>query len=181
MGSGIRSGETLKETAKSRQAFDVYLNLGPNRSHVKVAEKLGKKGLKRIAEWSSKFNWVQRAAEFDDMNSRIAAEQQIAEYQRLARIKAENEQRMLETLAELPNKILQRIGKVVDGPTISLVQMPNGNKHVKPVQIGRDVLSFTIAWQKLLEVRQQLEAAQAESSTIEEVYEIIPWEPKATE
>ncbi len=58
----------IRETSKAAEAFRAYCDLGPRRSLAKVAESLGKKsGYVRLLEkWSSDFNWVQRARDYDD-------------------------------------------------------------------------------------------------------------------
>lgn len=53
-----------KETAKHREAFLAYANLGPDRSYRKTANQL-KVSLKSIRNWAASFNWQERVAEFD--------------------------------------------------------------------------------------------------------------------
>lgn len=55
------------ESSKAFQAFAAYRDLGPCRSLPKVCEALGKKQgyVKQLERWSSKYDWVARAAEWD--------------------------------------------------------------------------------------------------------------------
>lgn len=55
------------ESAKAFRAFMAYRDLGRNRSQEKARVKLGRNlgYIKMIAEWSSKYNWVERAAAYD--------------------------------------------------------------------------------------------------------------------
>lgn len=70
------------ETPKQFEAFVVYMNFGCERSHVKVAEKLGKSA-NLISRWSSANNWVERAGLWDDERERIARQEQIKEIKKM--------------------------------------------------------------------------------------------------
>lgn len=50
-----------KESAKAFAAFQLYLNLGPERSLSAVEQKLGKSGA-LVARWSSRWRWTERVA-----------------------------------------------------------------------------------------------------------------------
>lgn len=49
------------------EAFQLYLEMGVGRSHIKLQEILGERSvaLRTIGEWSSKYNWVDRADQYD--------------------------------------------------------------------------------------------------------------------
>lgn len=64
------------ETSRAWQAFCVYRDLGPNRSIAKTGEKLGKNRV-TLEQWSSKNEWVKRAAAWDAEQDRIARLEQI--------------------------------------------------------------------------------------------------------
>lgn len=53
------------ETGKAYEAFRIYLNLGPARSHVRVAGELGK-STALINRWSRQWDWVARTGAYDD-------------------------------------------------------------------------------------------------------------------
>lgn len=55
-----------KETAPAFAAFRVYLEQGPGRSTAKVARALGKSKT-LIDRWSSRWSWVERVRQFDQM------------------------------------------------------------------------------------------------------------------
>lgn len=55
------------ESEKAYHVFTAYLALGPDRSHEKVRQKLGKSSgyTRQIEKWSSPFEWSKRAAAYD--------------------------------------------------------------------------------------------------------------------
>lgn len=59
-----------EESAKAFEAFAIYRDMGNDRSIAKVAEKLGKSEA-LLHRWSSKFDWVNRAAAWDDELARM--------------------------------------------------------------------------------------------------------------
>lgn len=61
------------ETPKPYEAFCIYRDMGTERSQAKVAEKCGKSG-SLIGRWSTSYNWVERAAQWDDEQERIERE-----------------------------------------------------------------------------------------------------------
>ena len=63
-----------RESAKAFAAFQVYQELGSNRSHVQVAEKIGI-SKRMVHKWSSKYGWIERLA---------ARDAYLAEVERLA-------------------------------------------------------------------------------------------------
>ncbi|HLP78981.1 MAG TPA: hypothetical protein VK327_18935 [Candidatus Paceibacterota bacterium] len=71
-----------RESNKAFAAFKTYLDLGPDRSHVLVAEKIGV-SKRMVHKWSAKYGWVERVA---------ARDAYIAEVERLAieRVAVEN-------------------------------------------------------------------------------------------
>lgn len=58
----------LNETTISFNAFATYRDLGPDRSYSKVLKTLGKKPSykRQIQKWATDFEWVKRAALYDD-------------------------------------------------------------------------------------------------------------------
>ena len=62
------------ETSKAYEAFSIYRDMGPDRSLGKVAEKL-QKSETLMGRWSSAYDWVKRAALWDDEQDRIEREQ----------------------------------------------------------------------------------------------------------
>lgn len=61
------------ETPKPYEAFCIYRDLGINRTRAAVAEKLSKSE-SLISRWSSQYQWVNRAAAWDDEQERIERE-----------------------------------------------------------------------------------------------------------
>lgn len=62
-----------KETVRAYEAFCVYRDMGPERSIAKTGQKLGK-NTTTLSEWSSRNDWVKRAAAWDDEQDKIARE-----------------------------------------------------------------------------------------------------------
>lgn len=62
-----------EESTKAFEAFCIYRDLGTDRSLSKVAEKL-EKSETLMGRWSSKYEWVKRAAAWDDEKERIERE-----------------------------------------------------------------------------------------------------------
>lgn len=69
------------ETNKQFEAFVVYRDM-ENRSLRKVAAHFGKSGA-LIDRWSSKNNWVDRSAAWDNEKDRIARQEQIKEIRKM--------------------------------------------------------------------------------------------------
>lgn len=61
------------EGTKPYEAFAIYRDMGRERGIRKVATELGKSET-LISRWSGKFDWVKRAAAWDDEQDRIARE-----------------------------------------------------------------------------------------------------------
>lgn len=53
------------ESSRAYEAFAVYRDLGPERSLVKAAQKLGK-NVTTITQWSTRHDWVARVRAFDE-------------------------------------------------------------------------------------------------------------------
>ena len=56
------------ESAKAYSAFVEFKDLGCERTYKKVGERV-KKSLQLMARWGQKFNWHNRAADFDEHNA----------------------------------------------------------------------------------------------------------------
>lgn len=92
------------ETSRAYEAFCVYRDMGPGRSQVKVGQKLSK-NTATIAGWSTKYEWVKRAAAWDAEQDRIARQAQTDEIKRMRKRHADLANAMLVKAA----KALQRI------------------------------------------------------------------------
>ncbi len=73
------------ETTKAFEAFCIYRDLGVDRSLAKVAEQLKKSGT-LMGRWSGTYDWVNRAAAWDNEQDRI--ERETAEKERIKAIKS---------------------------------------------------------------------------------------------
>lgn len=61
-----------EETPKAYEAFAIYRDMGSDRSLAKVGEELGKSEA-LMERWSAKYDWVKRAAAWDDELDRQTA------------------------------------------------------------------------------------------------------------
>lgn len=64
------------ETTKAYEAFSVYRDMGPQRSHEKVSQVLGK-SIALMNRWSRRYNWVERVAQADKDETKNRQEQAI--------------------------------------------------------------------------------------------------------
>lgn len=112
-----------KETPKQYEAFCTYRDMGTNRSIRAVAEKLGKSE-QLMSRWSSKNNWVFRAAEWDDEQERnereIAQKEMEKEIRLMRKRQAETGKYMqvkaMKALSKLPIEDMKagEISKLID-------------------------------------------------------------------
>lgn len=61
------------ETAKAYQAFEVYRDMGPDRSLAKASQRLGK-NTTTITQWATANGWVERVRAFDEAAAAKASE-----------------------------------------------------------------------------------------------------------
>lgn len=80
------------ESLKAFEAFELYCELGPHRSHERVRGEIGKRSgqkgpdLRWIETWSSRFAWVERARAWDEHQAALRAkvrEQRVIEAEEL--------------------------------------------------------------------------------------------------
>lgn len=90
------------ETSKAYEAFAIYRDLGSSRSVRLVSEQLAKTQTV-IKRWSSKYEWVERAAAWDSIPARATAEA----YSDMARRVAEQHDRVA-------NKLLAKLEQNLD-------------------------------------------------------------------
>lgn len=93
-----------KETDKAFEAFCVYRDMGPERSLNKTVQKLSKNRT-TLADWSSKYNWVKRAAAWDKEQDRIARQAQTKEIVNMRKRHANLAHAMLVKAAKALNAI----------------------------------------------------------------------------
>lgn len=147
-----------KENPKPYEAFCIYRDMGIQRSHTKVAEKLGK-SVALISRWSSENNWVERVAAWDGEQDRIARHEQQEAIKRMRKRQAESGHAMqckgLMALKKIPveelsaqdivkllveGSKLERIGR---GDVGEVIEERDGGKTFNAVQFyipdnGRD-------------------------------------------
>ena len=138
------------ETAKAYAAFCAYRDLGPERSLSKTGAVLGKNpgGLE---EWSSKNEWVKRAAAWDAEQDRIARKAQLDEIVKMRKRHAKLASDMLtkaaKALDHLPEEEIKAsdLSRMVDvasklerlsrGDVGDVIEERDGGEAINPVQI----------------------------------------------
>lgn len=101
------------ETVKAAAAKELYLSLGPFRSHEKVAKLLGRnKGYVRLIEvWSSKYGWVDAARAHDEEHMKILGSQ----FKEAAQDAIdEMNERQAKLARELHDKAVKRLNELID-------------------------------------------------------------------
>lgn len=138
------------ETPKAYAAFCVYRDLGPDRSMAKTGETLGKsQGL--MEEWSAKYEWVKRAAAWDEEQDRVARKAQMDEIIKMRKRHARIAQTALEKVSTALDNIDPKnisnsdIARLMDtasklerlsrGDVGDVMEERDGGKAVNPVQI----------------------------------------------
>lgn len=92
------------ETTRAYEAFTLYRDMGADRALRKVVQALNK-NLTTIAEWSTKYEWVKRAAEWDAEQDRIARNAQIEEIKKMRKRHAEVANSMIIKAARALNRM----------------------------------------------------------------------------
>lgn len=139
-----------EETAKAFEAFACYRDMGPGRSIAKVGRALGKSGV-TLENWSTKYDWVKRAAAWDAEVDRIARQEQLdaikkmrARHAKLASDLLDKVQQEVETLrtgAMTPNEIARitevatKLERISRGDVGDVIEERDGGEAVSPVQI----------------------------------------------
>lgn len=110
------------ESTKAYEAFSIYRDMGRERSLSKVAEKL-QKSETLMGRWSRTFDWVKRAAKWDDEQDR--QEREIAQKEQAKAIKD-----MRKRHADLGQAMLIKAAR-------ALAKIPDD--EIKPTDISRMV------------------------------------------
>ena len=101
------------ETLDSFEGFMCYFNLGHDRTHKQVVEKLGLH-ISTVKEWSAKHHWVDRILEYEAylFNTRINSEAAAAK--ELALAKGEREALRRQKSTKLSNFLMQLAEKLLE-------------------------------------------------------------------
>lgn len=152
------------ESTKAFEAFCVYRDLGIQRSIAKAGRSLGKSQA-LLEGWSSKFDWVERAAQWDSEQDRIARQQQLEDIKKMRKRHATLAESMLikaaRALKQLPDDeikagdvsrmvdIASKLERISRGDVGDVIEERDGGDAINPVQIyipdnsrGRDQDSF---------------------------------------
>jgi hypothetical protein len=70
------------EPPRAYAARVAYLTMGPERSLAKVGQQIGKRSVRYLEEWSSRYHWQHHAAQYDQTLATLAAQAHTVEYQR---------------------------------------------------------------------------------------------------
>ena len=132
------------ETPKAFEAFCIYRDLGPGRSIQKATESCNRPGIFSVwAAWSSKYDWVKRAAAFDDMIAERIAEASADRAVRAAARHADAGKKLIEKgLEALGTKSTENItvdgirGLIGDGVKIERLSLGLVTDNTKQEVIG---------------------------------------------
>ena len=138
------------ESAKAFEAFCEYRNMGIQRSVRKVARELGKSET-LMARWSTNYDWVERAAAWDDEQDRIVRLAQIEDIKKMRKRHAELATDMLVKAAAAlqvipPDEIkatdvsrmvevASKLERVSRGDVGEVIEERDGGEAINPVQI----------------------------------------------
>lgn len=75
----------MEEKPHQSQAFEIYYDMGKNRSLTKLADKLDYSP-QTVAKWSHEFNWQNRIAERDKQNLALMRRQRLEESEKMRTI-----------------------------------------------------------------------------------------------
>lgn len=154
------------ETPKQFEAFVVYRDLAEERSLSKVAKELGK-STQLMSRWSASNNWVERCAEWDREQDRIARQQQVKDIKKMRKRHADVASSMivaaakgLKNIMEHPEEmkpndvarlveVASKLERLSRGDTSEVVEQRDGGEAMNAVQIyipdnnrGRDKDTF---------------------------------------
>ena len=139
-----------EETSKAYEAFCEYRDMGTQRSLSKVADKLQKSGT-LIGRWSGAYNWVERAAAWDNEQDRIARNAQLEEIKKMRKRHADLASAMLvkaaRALQRLPDDEIKagdvsrmvetasKLERLSRGDVGDVIEERNGGDAIPAVQI----------------------------------------------
>lgn len=151
-----------EETTKAYEAFCIYRDMGRERSLSKVAERL-QKSETLMGRWSRTYDWVKRAAKWDDEQERIereiAQKEQAKEIREMRKRHADLAKVMLiksaKALARIPDDeikpgdisrmvdVASKLERISRGDVGEVVEERDGGKAASPVTFyfpdnGRD-------------------------------------------
>lgn len=157
-------GRLENEGTKAYEAFSLYLSYGRDRSYRKVAAEL-QKSETLIGRWGGRYDWIKRAAAWDDEQDRIARLAQLEDIKKMRKRHAKLAYDMLEKAAKALNRLPEEEIKAVDvsrmvetasklerislGDVGDVIEERDGGEAISPVQIylpdnnrGRDKDAF---------------------------------------
>lgn len=134
----VKWDRMLGETHKAYAAFVIYRDLGPERTYRKVAEAL-QKSEPLIARWAVRFNWKNRAAEYDDYND-----------QALQRERLKLRLRFQDKALKIANKLHEKVEHAVDVLELTKIVNVNGNEKEEVIASPNELV-------RLLELSQEIQ------------------------
>lgn len=138
------------ESTKAFEAFCIYRDMGIQRSIRQVAKKLNKSDT-LMARWSGNYNWVERAAQWDSEQDRVARQQQLDDIKKMRKRHADLAQSMLikaaRALTRIPDDeikagdvtrmldIATKVERISRGDVGDVIEERDGGEALNPVQI----------------------------------------------
>lgn len=109
----------MRETAKSKKAFEIYYTMGPSRSLAKVGRKLGITK-DQVERWSSAFKWVAKVTDMDQKVSEEAIDDYDAKLKKAHKENFEIIDKVKQIVRKKVEKILKRIDEKGASVDVSL-------------------------------------------------------------
>lgn len=147
------------ETDAAYQAACVYFTLGAKRSFAKVSAERGTH-ISNIAKWSTRYQWVARARDYDAAMAQEAADKQSAEYcESLARHRKRSEEAS-SGIYEMSKLVFDNLKTLMDNTVVMTDDgrlMPSAIKAamvlpgvVKAIQAALDIEAHILGIDKIL-------------------------------
>ena len=128
-------------TPKARAAFELYRDLGPDRSLTKVAEMQGRRSSRQLETWSSRYNWQRLMAEHDHAEMREALGQREIVRERGTQLLVDWIPRAAAKLLQIMTDeralpVLDRNGEQIEGPDGEPLFRPVVKASVQRAQVN---------------------------------------------
>jgi len=118
------------ESAKAYEAFRVYCELGGTRSQAKTASKLGK-NTTTIAQWSSRWQWIERIRAWDDEQREIQRQADAIAALEYAKENQKRQREVMEKTWMIQEKMTEKFLQMMAFPVVKVESKPDANGVTK--------------------------------------------------
>lgn len=172
------------ETAKAYHAFVMYRSLGPTRTlraaREKFEEEFGSVNVNSVENWSSNFNWPERALEWDSYEVEASVKAAIDNKKKVLAAVAREEERRIRRTANFIERAFDRASEMLEYPIKQMI-----TEEVIPGEDGKTTIVKQtyepVRWQlrdaaMMVQVAQKMQAEliqEAKDSTIDTSQETL--------